>query len=132
MRWNIRKLPAYFFGASCLLGSFIYFSPIIGVELPKYVRFYVNDLLIVPIVLTICLFVIRKLKRDSKYQLHFIYVMYVSLGYSVFFEYYLPSFHQRYTYDSIDILLYFVGGILFYYLQKVVRKEKQLHESKSI
>ena len=47
--------------------------------LPKLVRFYVNDFLIIPIVLYISLFVIQKIKRNEELQLSLLNIIYLVL-----------------------------------------------------
>ena len=114
----MKKTLTYYFLLSILLGSCIYTCEKLEIVLPKFVRFYVNDFLIIPIVLYICLFVIQKLKRNNEIQLSFLNIIYLSTLYSVIFEYWLPKFHPRYTTDFIDVVLYFLSGIIFYFLQK--------------
>jgi hypothetical protein len=114
----MKKLLTYYFIFSILLGSCIYASEKFEILLPRLVRFYVNDFLIIPIVLYISLFVIQKIKRNKSLQLSLVNIIYLSALYSVIFEYWLPKFHIRYTADLMDVLLYFLSGIIFYLLQK--------------
>ena len=114
----MKKLLTYYFIFSVVVGSFIYICEKQQILLPKLIRFYVNDFLIIPIVLCSSLFVIRKLKNDKKLALSLLQILYVCVLYAVIFEYWLPKFHERYTADIIDVVLYFLSGILFYFLQK--------------
>lgn len=104
---------------SLLLGSFIYFSSLLKIQLPKFVRFYVNDFLIIPIVLYICLQVLKRTKNKLNYRISLPIILYVCLLYSVLFEFVFPNYLARYTKDYLDIFLYFAGGIIFYQLQKI-------------
>lgn len=108
----------YYFCFSCTLGSFVYLASLFKVELPGFIRFYVNDFLIVPIVLSICLYILRWSRANKKYCIPIWGILYVSLFYSLVFEFFLPQTNIRYTSDIIDVVLYFVSGFLFYYLQK--------------
>lgn len=78
-------------------------------------QFYLNDLLCMPLVLTLTLFLQRAFTfRDpghvfTKYQVG-IAVLYYSLG----FEVILPLFMPRYTADPLDVLAYALGGWYFY------------------
>ena len=103
---------------SVVLGTLVYVSDRLGFVLPRYVRFYVNDFLILPIVLYSALFVVRKLKGDTSLQLSGGHIVYMCFMYALFFEYWLPSFHPRYTSDLVDVVLYFFSGLIFYFLQK--------------
>lgn len=114
----MKKSLKYYFIFSVLIGSVIYCCEKFEILLPKFIRYYVNDFLIIPIVLYSSLFVIRKLKNDKKLQLSLLQILYVCALYAVIFEYWLPKFHPRYTSDFVDVGLYFLSGILFYFLQK--------------
>jgi len=78
-------------------------------------KYYLNDLLCMPLVLTLTLFLQRTFTfRNpdhvfSKYQVG-IAVLYYSLG----FEVILPLFMSRYTADPLDVLAYALGGWYFY------------------
>lgn len=108
----------YYFVFSILLGTFIYFAQKLSIQLPRIVRFYVNDFLIIPIILTTSLFILRWSRNNKSYKISFWIILYLCTLYSIIFEYYLPQFHPRYTADSIDVILYFASGLIFYYLQK--------------
>lgn len=112
------KRLLWFFIGLIFLGGFVFTLQKLAVPLPLIVRFYVNDFLIVPIVLALCLIVVRWLKSNFFYQLPLVVVLYVSIMYSVIFEWFLPQFHPRYTADIIDVMLYLLGGLVFYMLQK--------------
>lgn len=114
----MRKPLTCFFIVFLIIGFVVYLSSYFNIWLPKIIRFYVNDFVITPIVLTISLFVMQKLRNDKNYTIPLIVVLYLCSLYTVIFEYMLPKFHPRYTTDIVDVILYFFGGILFYYLQK--------------
>ncbi|MBE7628873.1 hypothetical protein [Tenacibaculum piscium] len=113
---NLLEIYAIF---SAILGSSIYIAQKKAVKLPEIINFYVNDFLIIPIVLTISLYVLRWSKNDKKYQLPLWIILYCSGLYAVIFEYFLPKTHPRYTADSVDVFLYFLSGFLFFMLQKI-------------
>ena len=113
-----RVLP-YYFAFSIVIGSFIYVTQKLAIKLPVIVNNYVNDFLIIPIVLIFCLYVLRWSRSDSKYQISIGVILYLCCFYAVVFEYVLPKFHPRYTADMIDVVLYFIGGVVFYRLQKL-------------
>ncbi len=114
----MKKGLTHYVFISAVLGVLVYASDRLGFLLPRYVRFYLNDFLILPIVLYVTLFTIRKLKGDASIQLSGIHIVYMCFMYALFFEYWLPSFHPRYTSDLVDVVLYFFSGLIFYFLQK--------------
>lgn len=87
---------------------------------PWWIRFYLNDLLCMPIVLSICLAVIRYLKSEGNYFLDGYKVMFMVVFYAIIFEWILPKSNERYTSDIWDIVCYAFGGFLFYVFQRKV------------
>ncbi len=83
-----------------------------GVFIPL-VHSYLDDLLCLPIVLTLGLSVYRIVWPNYKLRLwHMIPVLVV---YSIYFEWHLPQFSSGYTSDIFDVLAYTVGLTLFSY-----------------
>lgn len=107
-----------YFILSLIVGTTIYGFQITKFKLPKIINNYVNDFLIIPIVLTICLFILRKTKNNQKYKIPLPVILYLCFLYSVLFEFIFPNYLARYTKDYLDVLLYFAGGIVFCQLQK--------------
>lgn len=87
------------------------------IALPRWIRFYVNDFICMPIVLTICLKAVHLLKKDTVIRLSLFPILSLTLIYSIYFEMYLPTVEPRYTADILDVLMYFSGSLLFYFLQ---------------
>lgn len=114
----MKKTLFYYFIFSVITGSFIYFSSYFNVQLPRFVRHYVNDFLIIPIVLYISLQILKWSKNDKEYNLSLPIILYLCFLYSLLFEFIFPKYLARYTKDFIDVILYFASGFLFYYLQK--------------
>lgn len=114
----MNKRLRYYVFVSAIVGTLVYVSDRFGFILPRYVRFYLNDFLILPMVLYSTLFAVRKLKGDTSIKLSGVHIMYMCFMYALFFEYWLPSFHPRYTSDLVDVVLYFFSGLIFYFLQK--------------
>ena len=71
-----------------------------------------------PVVLGICLFLIRRFNKKKQLKISLFSCLSLAALYSVYFEIYLPKVTQRYTADPVDALLYFIGAIVFYLLQK--------------
>ena len=87
----------------------------------SFFRFYFTDLLFVPSMCLFALIGVRFLKRDYKIRIPAKYVFAQTLFVSILFEYVLPS-SQTYakvqTADFLDVVMYFIGAILYLVLQK--------------
>lgn len=101
-----------------LSAATVYFLQKNGIILPKLINNHFNDLVAIPIVLSICLWSVRKIHNNPKFQLSFLQCLMMVLFYSWFFELYLPKINPRYTADVIDGVMYLVGGLLFYFVHK--------------
>lgn len=111
------KLTYYFI--FCLTtGTVVYFLQYFSFDLPNFIQFYLNDFLIIPIVLFISLKILKWTKNDKNYTLSLPIILYVCLVYSILFEFIFPKYLARYTKDFIDLILYFASGLIFYFLQK--------------
>ena len=88
--------------------------------LPGFLHDYFTDLLYLPLMLLLCLWGTRILKRDSRW---FVPVSYVAIltGFTVFlFEYYLPGRKTNFTADPLDCVMYALGGAIFLFFQRKV------------
>ena len=94
----------------------IYTMQRLNLSLPTIVTNYANDLLYLPLVLGAIEFLIRRLKKDSSFNLPLGFVIFLACAYSIYFEYYLPKANARYTADWIDVFLYLVGGIGYFFI----------------
>ena len=112
----MKKFYALFLSCSFLflLNVALKFSQI---QLPAFFRFYFNDLLALPIVLSISLLLTRLLHKDPNIRLGLFTVFSVASMYAVYFELYLPDRTARYTADVLDVVLYFSGAYIFYIAQ---------------
>ena len=113
-----KKILTYYFIASVIIGSLIYIAQKLLIELPTFVNNYVNDFLIIPIVLTVSLFILQWSRSDKNYQIPLGVIFYICVLYSVLFEVIFPKYYTRYTADMLDVILYFIGGFVFFVLQK--------------
>ncbi|WP_370408226.1 hypothetical protein [Tenacibaculum dicentrarchi] len=119
----MRKISYIYAFFSLFLGTAIYVAQKMSFKLPRIVQFYMNDFLIMPIVLTISLFILRWSKNNENYQIPLWIILYICGFYAFLYEYLLPKFYLRYTADSIDVLLYFISGFIFFILQKIPDKK---------
>ena len=106
-----------------VIAASIYLLQKLATPLPLLVNSYLNDLLCIPLVLGALTFIIRKMKHDPNFKLPLGFIFILSSYYAVFFEYYLPRTNTRYTSDWLDVALYFIGGMLFYFYQRIRYKK---------
>lgn len=113
---RILKHPVFI--AISVLAVLIYLLKLLAFPMPKIISFYANDLLCMPIVLSICLALIRILKKDETLYVPLGIIGSITAYYAFHFEWLLPKFHHRYTADWIDVGLYIMGAFLFSKFQK--------------
>jgi hypothetical protein len=95
-----------------------------GIVIP-IVHSYLDDLLCLPLTLTIALFIQQKITGSPTYLLSKNKIIFVWLFYSLYFEAWLPKVYSRYTADFLDVLVYGAGAFIFYiYLNKPLVKNK--------
>lgn len=99
-----------------IAAGIIYTLQRMHVHIPGWINNYVNDFLCLPILLGFLTFLFRRLKKDENFRFSILFILCITCYYSFYFEYYLPQNSIRYTSDIIDVILYFSGGILFYFL----------------
>jgi len=90
-----------------------------SIAAPKWVFNHLNDFLTIPLVATLGLHGVWLLKRDYTLRLNVFTIFSLVAFYSVFFEYYLPQQSHRYTGDIWDVVCYFLGGVVFFFLQRI-------------
>ena len=76
---------------------------------------YLDDLLCMPLVLTIALAAERLYFGNYSFVLPLKYSCWAVLLFSAFFEEFLPRFSSIYTADSWDVLCYSCGAVVFYF-----------------
>jgi hypothetical protein len=86
----------------------------VGVFIP-FIHSYLDDLLCMPVTLSIALFMQQKLAGDSSFTFSKIRVVAVVMFYAIFFELWLPLNSSAYTSDIMDVAAYGVGGMVFYF-----------------
>lgn len=86
---------------------------------PNWIFYHLNDFLVIPIAATVCLHGVWLIKKDSNIRLNIFTIVSLVALFSFVFEFYLPRQSYRYTGDIWDVICYFLGGIMFYLLQKI-------------
>ncbi len=113
---KILKHPLFI--GSVLLALSIYISQRLNAPIPKWISFYVNDFLCMPIVLATCLASVRIIKKSEHLYVPVIAILAITAYFTLFFEWILPKYSDRYYYDPYDIVLYSIGAFLFYKFQR--------------
>ncbi|MCR9181876.1 MAG: hypothetical protein NXH73_03025 [Flavobacteriaceae bacterium] len=96
----------------------VYLMQYLSIQLPELINNYYNNLLCMPLVLTTCLIVLQFIKKNNRLTIPIFAIASVTLYYILYFEWYLPNVNKRYTSDPIDGVLYVIGAIGFYSMQK--------------
>jgi len=78
-----------------------------------------------PISLTVCLAFIRQIKKLPNFTLTPIMIGLMTVSYSFLFEYIAPSRFPNQTGDWIDVGMYTIGAIMFWYMQKYLFKRSK-------
>ena len=89
-----------------------------GIELPLFFKNHFTDLLCMPIVLTICLAFVRLIKKLPTYVLTPFMIISMTVFYAVLFEYLAPLNNPNQIGDCIDVLMYALGGVSFWLIQR--------------
>ena len=63
------------------------------------------------------------IKKDRTIRLNIFTIISLVALFSLYFEFYLPKQSTRYTGDLWDVVCYFLGGMLFYFLQNIPSKK---------
>lgn len=86
---------------------------------PDWVYHHLNDFLCIPIVAYIALKTLRFFKRNPTLKIGALPILGLVIYYAFYFEYLLPFLDPRHTADFIDVICYFLGGGVFYFLQRI-------------
>jgi hypothetical protein len=114
------------FVGGMVLYFFIRLSRDLNVELPEYISGYVNDLLCLPLVLWSILGILRWIHRPKLIVLSPAKLIVAWIAFSLLFEWILPLRSPVYTADLLDVILYGVGALIFWWIQKIDPSRKQI------
>lgn len=119
----MRKPPLQILHVYVLLSFLIFlgvqFLKYFSIIAPNWVFNHLNDFLVIPLVATASLYGVWFVKKDRSIRLNIFTVLSIVALFSFYFEYYLPLQSHRYTGDIWDVVCYFLGGMAFYFLQKI-------------
>lgn len=88
------------------------------VPVPTFFSHYFADLLCMPLLLSGAALFMRLVRADEDLYLSRAMILVATLYVSLVFECVLPLFFQRYTADFWDVVMYGVGGGLFWGFQE--------------
>lgn len=111
LHWYVLLSLAVFIGVQSM--------KIFSINGPNWIFHYLNDFLTIPIISILCLHGVWLIKNDKNIRLNIFTIFSVVTLYSLFFEYYLPQHSYRYTGDIWDVVCYFSGGVVFFFLQRI-------------
>lgn len=86
-----------------------------------FLNYYLTDLFFVPAMCFFSLSIIRWIKKDDTIEIKTWMILTQVVFVSIYFEWYLPDFKNHihpYTSDFMDVIMYFLGGVLFMIMQK--------------
>lgn len=92
----------------------VYFSNKAGYVFPALIQYHLNDLLAVPIVATLSMWLMRFALGRKNYILSCWQVCFIVLSFSISFELIFPVFIKRNTGDPWDVVMYLIGGVFFW------------------
>ncbi len=82
-----------------------------------------NDLLALPVIL-LCMNAMMKLLYGNKFEMDLNFVMATFITISILFEVIFPLFSKSITADPVDIVLYFMGSVLFLTVKQFFEEKK--------
>lgn len=88
------------------------------IALHPLINNYVNDFLSIPLVLKISQLICEKFIYQKKINFTFSLIIAICMYWSLLFEVIFSKILSRYTTDYLDIFAYFVGGIVYYLIEK--------------
>lgn len=112
----MKTLLNFWFIGFSLIWFTIYSSNLLGHQFYWLIQFYLLDLIAVPILSQLGLWWMRLIKGKANELLSIWHIAFIVLSLSLVFELYMPKHQNRYTADVWDILMYFLGGLFFYFI----------------
>jgi hypothetical protein len=109
-------LRKYYYFTFIIIFLFIFGTQKLGYKLPYYIHNYGSNFICMPIILKTIQLTLKFVSKKN-IRLSYIHIISVTLYFSWYFEYYIPKHNTRYTADYFDIMLYFIGSLLYCYLE---------------
>lgn len=87
---------------------------------------YLDDLLCMPVVLTLSLYILQLLLKNEQFRLTKFQVIIAVVYFAVMFELILPAFSIKYTSDVLDIAVYGIGAFIFFKFINILPLQTQI------
>jgi uncharacterized membrane protein YjjB (DUF3815 family) len=120
----MKTLTNFYFIGFSLIWLTIYTSNLFDYQFYWIIQFYLLDLIAVPILAQLGLWWMRIIKGKRDDLLSIWHIAFIVLSLSFVFEIYMPKHQTRYTADVWDILMYFLGGLFFYFVMNKPPKQQ--------
>lgn len=78
-----------------------------------YIHAYLDDFLCFPIVLTLILFLLRRIYQNPNFRFTTLQIVFAVAYFSLAFEVVLPYFSANYRSDALDVVAYILGAMFF-------------------
>lgn len=108
--------------STLFIGSVVLFTANQWLESEGYYSFwlssYLDDLVVMPIVLTIALVCMRLIYQQKSFELEVGMVITAFILMSLLFEFIVPRYSELYTQDYWDIGCYAIGSSIYYFVRK--------------
>lgn len=88
------------------------------ITLPEVVNSYFTDIVAVPVIAHLCIFIIQETTGQKKYTYPLLFTLFIAGYTSVAFEVIMPRYSCLYVADWRDIFCYFLGAIFYNYYHK--------------
>ena len=113
------------FITGCLTWAVVLTFRHIGQPLP-FINGFINDAFAIPVVANLGLWFMRVfIIKNNYYVLADGYVIFIVAYVALLFEGLLPYISKTYTADWIDVFLYIIGGVFFYFVMNKPIFEKR-------
>jgi len=120
MQWKIKcYIPNWFIVFIIIYGANQFFMKPAN---NSFLNFYLNDMLAVPIVLNLVLISFKMLYSSTNIYLGIDKIIFTVVYISILFELILPHFFTKYSSDWIDVVMYIIGGFIYFIFQKIELK----------
>lgn len=83
-------------------------------------RSYLDDLLVLPIILPFTLSLLRLIYRNKNLLLGSSLIINAIIMFTIVFELILPHYSSEYTRDYFDLLFYSLGGLMYWLYERKV------------
>jgi hypothetical protein len=112
----MKTLQNPWFITGCLVWLIVQITRMLGHPL-QFVNGYLSDAFALPVIANLGLWMQRKfIIKNNYYVLSPAQVIFMVVYISVLFEGLLPHISKIYTADWMDVLLYCIGGLFFYWV----------------